>query len=32
MDKGAWPATGRGVTKSRTGLKRLSMHATDVYD
>ena len=27
MDRGAWWATVRGVTKSRTRLKRLSTHA-----
>ena len=27
MDKGAWQVTVHGVTKSRTQLKRLSMHA-----
>ena len=26
MDKGAWQATVHGVAKSRTQLKRLSMH------
>ena len=28
MDRGAWWATVRGVAKSRTVLKRLSMHMT----
>ena len=27
MDRGGWQATGHGVAKSRTRLKRLSMHA-----
>ena len=27
MDRGAWRATVHGITKSRTGLNRLSMHA-----
>ena len=27
MDRGAWRATVHGVTKSRTQLKQLSMHA-----
>ena len=27
MDRGAWWVTVHGVAKSRTGLKRLSMHA-----
>ena len=27
MDRGAWRATVRGVTKSQTRLKRLNMHA-----
>ena len=27
MDRGAWRATVHGVAKSRTRLKRLSMHA-----
>ena len=27
MDRGAWQATVHRVTKSQTGLKRLSMHA-----
>ena len=27
MDRGAWQAMARGVTKSQTGLKRLSMPA-----
>ena len=26
IDRGAWQATARGVTMSRTGLKRLSTH------
>ena len=30
MDRGAWWATVHGVTKSRTRLKRLSMHALTV--
>ena len=30
MDKGAWRATVHGVTKSQTGLKRLSMHARTI--
>ena len=30
MDRGAWWAAVRGVTKSRTRLKRLSMHALTV--
>ena len=28
MDRGAWRATAKGVTKRQTELKRLSMHAT----
>ena len=27
MDRGGWQATGHGVAKSQTRLKRLSMHA-----
>ena len=27
MDRGTWPATVHGVTKSLTGLKQLSTHA-----
>ena len=31
MDRGAWWATVHGVTKSQTGLKRLSMHSRTHY-
>ena len=31
MDRGAWRAAVHGVTKSRTGLKQLSMHAPVSY-
>ena len=29
LDRGAWWATVHGVTKSRTGLKQLSMHTAN---
>ena len=31
MDREAWWATAQGITKSPTGLKRLSMHACSQY-
>ena len=32
MDRGAWPATVYGVTKSQTRLKQLSMHDAQVVN
>ena len=32
MDRGAWRATVHSVTKSRTRLKRLSMHTSRVQN